>query len=152
MCPEAQFKTKCTYWAFVTGDFQSLIISDPIWLALKFHVVVSWKPGEALEKICLALFPLIQPTTNLLKIGHFRVPKTLTFKIRLGAQPFLWKWVLFAWEWKMISISKVEHLPSFWNRGPGELGNVRLNPITDLESNMGPWSVWVWEWNGKNNL
>ena len=40
------------------------------------------------------------------KIGHFRVPKTLTFKMRLGAQPFLWKWVLFAWEWKMISISK----------------------------------------------
>ena len=36
---------------------------------------------------------------------------------------FLWKWVLFAWEWKMISISKAEHLPSFWNRGPGELGN-----------------------------
>ena len=46
-------------------------------------------------------------------IGHFRVPKTLTFKMRLGTQPFLWKWVLFAWEWKMISISKAEHLP-FW--------------------------------------
>ena len=43
--------------------------------------------------------------------------------MRLGAQPFLWKWVLFAWAWKMISISKAEHLPSFWNRGPGELGN-----------------------------
>ena len=57
------------------------------------------------------------------EIGHFRVPKTLTFKMRLGAQPFLWKWVLFAWEWKMISISKAEHLPSFWNRGPGQLGN-----------------------------
>ena len=56
-------------------------------------------------------------------IGHFRVPKTLTFKMRLGTQPFLWKWVLFAWEWKMISLSKAEHLPSFWNRGPGELGN-----------------------------
>ena len=40
------------------------------------------------------------------------------FQMRLGAQPFLWKW-----EWKMISISKAEHLPSFWNRGPGELGN-----------------------------
>ena len=39
--------------------------------------------------------------------------------MRLGAQPFLWKWVLFAWEWKMISISKAEHLPSFWNRGRG---------------------------------
>ena len=51
------------------------------------------------------------------------VSKTLTFKVRLGAQPFLWKWVLFAWEWKMISISKAEHLPSFWIRGPGELGN-----------------------------
>ena len=56
-------------------------------------------------------------------IGHFRVPKTLTFKMRLGAQPFSWKWVLFAWEWKMISISKAEHPPSFWNRGPRELGN-----------------------------
>ena len=43
--------------------------------------------------------------------------------MRLGAQPFLWKWVLFAWEWKMISISKAEHLPSFWNRGPVELGS-----------------------------
>ena len=31
-------------------------------------------------------------------IGHFRVPRTLTFKMRLSAQPFLWKWVLFAWE------------------------------------------------------
>ena len=27
-------------------------------------------------------------------IGHFRVPKTLTFKMRLGAQPFSWKWAL----------------------------------------------------------
>ena len=56
-------------------------------------------------------------------IGHFRVPKPLTFKMRLGAQPFLWKRVLFAWEWKMISISKAEHLLSFWSRGLGELGN-----------------------------
>ena len=57
-------------------------------------------------------------------IGHFWVPKTLTFKMRLGAQPFLWKWVLFAWEWKMISIPKAEHLPLFWNKGPGKLGNM----------------------------
>ena len=29
----------------------------------------------------------------------------------------------------MISISKAEHLPSFWNRGPGELGIglIRIN-------------------------
>ena len=50
-------------------------------------------------------------------IGHFRVPKTLTFKVRLGAQSFLRKWVSFTWEWKMISIRKAGHLPSFWNRG-----------------------------------
>ena len=58
--------------------------------------------------------------------GHFRVPKALTFKMRPGALPFLWKWVLFAWEWKIIFISKAEHLTSFWYRGPGELGNSLL--------------------------
>ena len=57
------------------------------------------------------------------RIGHFPDPKTLTFKMKPSAQPFLWKWVLFAWEWKIISISKAEHLASFWNRGPGELRN-----------------------------
>ena len=32
-------------------------------------------------------------------IGHFRVPKTLTLKMRPSAQPFLWKRVLFfAWD------------------------------------------------------
>ena len=43
--------------------------------------------------------------------------------MRPSAQPFLWKWVLFAWEWKIISTSKAEHLTSFWYRGMGELGN-----------------------------
>ena len=43
--------------------------------------------------------------------------------MRPSAQPFLWKWVLFAWEWKIILISKAEHLTSFWYRGSGELGN-----------------------------
>ena len=54
------------------------------------------------------------------QIGYFLVPKTLTFKMRPSAQPFLWRWVLFAWEWKIISISKAEHLTSLWYRGPGE--------------------------------
>ena len=35
-------------------------------------------------------------------IDHFRVPKTLTFKMRPSAQPFLWKWDFFAWEWKIV--------------------------------------------------
>ena len=78
---------------------------------------------------CSWLIPRLKERFSELKnisqnwIGHFRVPKTLTFKMRPSAQLFLWKWVLFAWEWKMISISKAEHLPSFWFRGPGELGN-----------------------------
>ena len=35
-------------------------------------------------------------------IGHFWVTKTLTFKTRLSAKPFLCIWILFAWEyhWK----------------------------------------------------
>ena len=78
-------------------------------------------------------------------MGHFRVPPTLTFKMRLGAQPFLWKWVLFAWEWKMISISKTEHLPSFSNRGPGELGNGLFGLISSssLYSSIGSFYVSV---------
>ena len=65
-------------------------------------------------------------------IGHFRVLPGLCIKTRLGAQLFLWKWVLFAWEWKIISISKVEHLTSFWYRGPGELGGTRKWPIMGM--------------------
>ena len=42
-------------------------------------------------------------------IGHFRVPKSLSFKMRPSAQHFLWTWVLFAREWKIIFIWKVEH-------------------------------------------
>ena len=53
--------------------------------------------------------------------GHFWVSKTLTFK------PVLWKWVWFAWKWKIISISKAEHLTWFWYRGPGEPGNGFFN-------------------------
>ena len=32
-------------------------------------------------------------------IGHFQVPKILTFRARLSAKPFLWKWVLIAWNY-----------------------------------------------------
>ena len=59
--------------------------------------------------------------------------------MRLGAQPFLWKWVLFAWELKKVSISKVEHQPSFWNRSQGELWNGLLESC---------WEEYVWQCNG----
>ena len=73
-------------------------------------------------------------------IGHFRVPKPLIFKMRLGAQTFLWKWVLFAWEWKMISILKAEHLPSFWNRGPEELRNGLLKGLGLVHEKFNVWT------------
>ena len=56
-------------------------------------------------------------------IGHFRVPKGLCIKTRLGAQPLIWKWFFILMQIKLISTRKVEHLTSFWYRGPGELGN-----------------------------
>ena len=52
----------------------------------------------------------MDPNLRASAIGHFWVPKTLSLKVRPSAQPFLWKWVLFAWERKIISISKAEHL------------------------------------------
>ena len=36
--------------------------------------------------------------TALTWLSHFRVPENLTFKTRLNAKLFLWKWVLFTWE------------------------------------------------------
>ena len=64
--------------------------------------------------------------TNTHLIGLFQVLEILTFKAMPSAQPFLTVSVVFAWEWKIISKSKVEHLALFWYRGPGELGNGRF--------------------------
>ena len=69
------------------------------------------------------------------QIGHFRVPKTLTFKMRLGAQPFLWKWVLFAWEWKWFLYQGLSTYPRFETeaRGNTEMAySLRLNCFRTL--------------------
>ena len=112
------------YWKFYLRNPKSWALESEIQLK------VSWIP----------------PT-----MGHFRVPPTLTFKMRLGAQPFLWKWVLFAWEWKMISISKAEHLPSFWNRGLGELWNGLLESGIQVPLTKNPesstWNLQSMAWN-----
>ena len=60
-------------------------------------------------------------------IGHFRVPKNLTFKARLSAKPLLWKWVLIMMQIKLIFTTKVSHLASFWKRDFLELGNGLLS-------------------------
>ena len=55
------------------------------------------------------------------------------FRNEARCTTFLVNMSFIAWEWKMISISKAEHLPLFWNRGPGELGNGlfehKTNPV-----------------------
>ena len=77
---------------------------------------------------------------NEIRIRQFNRPlpssKNSHFQNEARCTTFLWKWVLFAWEWKTISISKAEHVPLFWNRGRGELGNgvlwyIKFNPQLD---------------------
>ena len=57
------------------------------------------------------------------RIGHFRVPKSFTFKTRLSTKPLLWKWVLIMMQIKLISATKVSLLASFWKWNFLELGN-----------------------------
>ena len=42
---------------------------------------------------------LVHREGRLTWIGHFQVPKILTFRARLSAKPFLWKWVSIAWNY-----------------------------------------------------
>ena len=60
---------------------------------------------------------------NAESIGHFRVPKNLTFKARLSAKPLIWKWFLIMMQIKLIFTTKVSHLASFWKWDLLELGN-----------------------------
>ena len=62
-------------------------------------------------------------------IGHFRVPKNLTFKARLSAKPLIWKWFLIMMQIKLIFTTKVSHLASFWKWDFLELGNGLLNTL-----------------------
>ena len=67
-----------------------------------------------------------------LEIGHFRVPKNLTFKARLSAKPLIWKWFLIMMQIKLIFTTKVSHLTSFWKWDFLELGNGLLFPCHSL--------------------
>ena len=47
------------------------------------------------------------------QLGHFQVPKNLTFKARLSAKPLILKWFLIMMQIKLIFTTKVSHLASF---------------------------------------
>ena len=57
-----------------------------------------------------------------LLIGHFRVPPSLCFKTRVGAQPLIWKSFFILTQIKLIFTRKVVHLASFWKWVFLELG------------------------------
>ena len=101
---------KCTFYVQNSGSkgkkcFKPGRIVVHWWTSLNITI---WKQPAlpSYREVPKKTEPESKLTKKFYKIGHFRVPKSLTLKMRLGAQPFLWKWVLFAWEWKMISISK----------------------------------------------
>ena len=77
----------------------------------KSLVVSVFKPLEQAINLSI-LWPICWNELYIVKefapIGYFRVPKTLTFRMRPSAQAFLWKWPLFAREWKIMGISKAE--------------------------------------------
>ena len=90
----------CYAWFTVTwqgghvgGQYNKQCFEEFIWI---WFLVPSGDKQFCLWSPTWPLWRYVQ-TSN--AIGHVRVPRTLTFKMRPSAQPFLWKWVLFAWEW-----------------------------------------------------
>ena len=88
-----------------TWKLSSRPFSRPNWLSLGLR---GWCTGHLSHSYFKRGFSL---TSTPYGIGHFRVPKPLTFKTRPSWKPFLWKWVSLVWE------SMALHLASLWNRG-----------------------------------
>ena len=75
-----------------TSKLSSRPFSRPDWLLLGLR---GWCTGHLSHSYYKRGFSL---TSTPYGIGHFRVPKPLTFKTRPSWKPFLWKWVWFARE------------------------------------------------------
>ena len=67
-------------------------------------------------------------------IGHFRVPKNLTLKLRLSAKLLIWKWFLIMMQIKLIFTTKVSHLASFWKWDFLELGNGLFESMANVSN------------------
>ena len=80
-------------------------------------------------------------------IGHFRVPKKLSFKARLSAKLLIWKWFLIMMQIKFIFTTNVSHFASFWKWDFLELGNGLFHP---MYTNKVDWLIDQWkviDWN-----
>ena len=99
----------------------------------------------------MALLTTPLRVSNTVYDGSFPCSKNSPFQNRLTAQckTFLGKWVLFAWEQRIIFISMALHLASLWNKGWGLLGNFNLfdghafdfPPKIYLEQSEWPWKL-----------
>ena len=114
----------CTYWSNHSYSVFSLT-----WPAF---MQIYWNKRKRLHKKRIQLpqdwfgtptWPPWRHVKTLYWIGHFRVPKNLTFKARLSAKPLIWKWVLIMMQIKLIFRTKVSHLALFWKWNFLELRN-----------------------------
>ena len=79
------------WWHTILERFQVFFCfwEENLWFSVpvRHSKLIYWAPRLS------QLFQLPQNA-----IGHFQVPKTLTFETRQSSKPFLWKWSLFVWE------------------------------------------------------
>ena len=83
-----------SWWYHILTNLLSMILHRSIYFSADTALGLSMEsyPCENKNTKC-AVYLTISWSA-----GHFRVPKTSTFKMRPNAQLFLWKWVLFASE------------------------------------------------------
>ena len=100
------------------------------WTVLIFILICfEWRDTENQQ-----YFPRCTAGSNIVTMGHFRVPSGLCFKTRVGAQPLisLGNHFFILMQIKLIFTRKVVHLDSFWKWGFLELGSGLLEDVASV--------------------
>ena len=130
-------------------SFICMRIKKIILISVASHLASLWNRGLGhLGNGLFAIEVALETGSVMRRIGHFRVRKTLTFKMRLGAQPFFWKWVLFEWEWKnhfhmegWALTLVLKQRPGGTRKWPMALWNMGLNQERILTQSPTPYSI-----------
>ena len=110
--------------------FISQILDFFYWTVLIFILICfEWRDTENQQ-----YFPRCTAGSNIVAMGHFRVPSGLCFKTRVGAQPLIWKSFFILMQIKLIFTRKVVHLDSFWKWGFLELGSGLLEDVASVST------------------
>ena len=83
-----------SWWYHILTNLLSMILHRSIYFSADTALGLSMESYPCKNRNTKCAVYLTIPWST----GHFRVPKTFTFKMRPSAQLFLWKWVLFASE------------------------------------------------------